>query len=164
MPSQKEWLTFAHWKHVYGSIASVSVFGQRLVILNSAKIAADLLDKQSAIASDRPRLEMGGELVGWKNALALLPYGDRLRNGRRLVHKLFGSHATMKQFHPVEETETRRFLQLLLASPNDFTAHIRWYFLCLSLRGHHQQPPGRLEPSFYAYHMDTLSRKAKTLL
>lgn len=125
MPSEKEWLTFARWKNKYGPIVSVSVFGQRLIIVNSAKIATDMLESRGAIYSDRPRLEMGGELVGWKNTLVLVPYGERLKNSRRLAHQLFGSHATMNQFLPVEERETRRFLQRLLATPNDFSAHIR---------------------------------------
>lgn len=41
-------------------------------------------------------------MVGWKNTLVLLPYGERFRTYRRLAHQLFGSSASMKGFHPVE--------------------------------------------------------------
>uniref|UniRef100_A0A0W0G830 Putative OrdA protein n=1 Tax=Moniliophthora roreri TaxID=221103 RepID=A0A0W0G830_MONRR len=61
MPSGQEWLTFAEWGRKYGGICSVTLMGQPMIIINSADIMAEL-DKKSAIYSDRPRLEMGGEL------------------------------------------------------------------------------------------------------
>ncbi|KAK0194305.1 cytochrome P450 [Armillaria mellea] len=125
MPAEKEWLTFAKWGERYGDIMSVAFFGQRLIVLNSEKIAVDLLDKKSSIYSDRPTIPMGGELVGWKNALVLVPYGKRFRNYRRLAHQLFGNQATMKQFLPVEERETHRFLKRVLARPENLEQHIR---------------------------------------
>jgi hypothetical protein len=115
-----------------GDICSVTVLGQPLIILNSAKIATDMLDKKSSIYSDRPTLQMGGELVGWKNAVVLLPYGDRFRRHRRFFHRLMGSHSTMKQFLPIEELETRRFLRRVLAKPENLSAHVRQYVPIIS--------------------------------
>ncbi|KAF8192574.1 cytochrome P450 [Pholiota molesta] len=125
MPTDKEWLTFARWGEIYGDICSVTVLGQPLIIINSAKIANEMLDKKSAIYSDRPVLQMGGELVGWKNTMVLLPYSDRFRRYRRLFHSLIGNHAAVTQFHPSQETETRRFLRRILLSPDDFSQHVR---------------------------------------
>ncbi|KAF8665749.1 hypothetical protein AX16_000197 [Volvariella volvacea WC 439] len=125
MPSEKEWLTFAQWGDIWGDICTVTVLGQNLIILNSAKAAVGMLDKKSSIYSDRPTLQMGGELVGWKNTLALLPYGDRFRRYRRLFHNLIGSPSIMKQYLPAEECETRRFLRRVLTRPQDLAAHIR---------------------------------------
>jgi len=84
-----------------------------------------MLDRNSAIYSDRPVIPMGGELVGWKNSLALLPYADRFKRYRRLAKQLFGSTKTMQAFHPVEELETHRFLKRLLAQPDKFVNHIQ---------------------------------------
>ena len=84
-----------------------------------------MLERKGSIYSDRPVMQMGGELVGWKNTLVLLPYGERFRNSRRLAHKLFGTHSTMKQFLPVEEKETRKLLARLLDRPERFSEHIR---------------------------------------
>lgn len=39
-----------------GPISTVSVLGQRLIILNDANLAIDLLEKRSAIHSDRPKM------------------------------------------------------------------------------------------------------------
>ncbi|KAG7096665.1 hypothetical protein E1B28_004080 [Marasmius oreades] len=125
MPSEKEWLTFAQWGDTYGDISSVTVLGQTIVILNSLKAAVDMLDKKSLIYSDRPVLQMGGEMVGWKNTLALLPYGDRFRRYRRLFHSLIGSQAIIRQYHPASELETEKFLQRVLKDPTHLQDHIR---------------------------------------
>ncbi|KAK0478633.1 cytochrome P450, partial [Armillaria luteobubalina] len=106
-----------------GDITSVSILGQRMVVINSIPIAMSLLDKNSLVSSDRPFLAMSGELIGWKNGLALMPYGPRLRNSRRLAHQLFGTNATMKQFLPMVELETHRFLKRISAKPEELSAH-----------------------------------------
>ncbi|KAE9404451.1 cytochrome P450 [Gymnopus androsaceus JB14] len=125
MPTEKEWETFSQWGDAFGDICSVTVLGQPLIILNSAKVAVDLLDKRSSIYSDRPVLQMGGELVGWKNTLVLLPYSDRFKRYRRLFHNLIGSQATMRQYFPAEELETKKFLRRVLAEPEELQAHVR---------------------------------------
>ncbi|KAG7451799.1 cytochrome P450 [Guyanagaster necrorhizus] len=122
MPSEKEWLTFAKWGEKY---ASVSILGRRLVIINSAQMAVNILDKKSSIYSDRPVVGMAGELVGWKESLPLMPYGARFRNQRRLAHQLFGNNAFMKRFLPMLELETRRSLEKILTVPEDLSKHIR---------------------------------------
>ncbi|KAK0434405.1 cytochrome P450 [Desarmillaria tabescens] len=125
MPSEKEWLTFAKWGEKYGDIVSVSILGRRLVVINSAQMAISILDKKSSIYSDRPVVGMGGELVGWRNSLALMPYGARFRNHRRLAHQLFGNNATMNQFLPMLESEMRRSLKRIFIRPEGLSEHIR---------------------------------------
>ncbi|KAK0479597.1 cytochrome P450, partial [Armillaria novae-zelandiae] len=124
MPSEKEWLTFAEWGVKYGDIVSVSILGQRMVAINSIQTAIDLLDKKSLVSSDRPFVAMI-ELIGWKNALGLMPYGARFQNFRRLSHQLFGSNATMKPLLPMVELGTHRFLKRISATPEELSAHIR---------------------------------------
>ncbi|GLB33469.1 putative cytochrome p450 [Lyophyllum shimeji] len=125
MPSEKQWLTFAKWGEQWGDICSVTVLGQPFIILNSAKVATAMLDKKSSIYSDRPVLQMGGNLVGWVNTLVLIPYGDRFRRFRRLFHRVIGTSASMKKFSHVEEFETRKFLRRVLTKPGDLAAHVR---------------------------------------
>ncbi|KAG6865993.1 hypothetical protein C0991_009665 [Blastosporella zonata] len=125
MPATQEWLTFAKWGEQYGKIASITVLGRPIIILNSAKIANEMLDKKSPIYSDRPVLEMGGNLCGWKNTLVLLPYGDRFRRFRRMAHAIIGSRASMKRFWYIEELETHKFLRRVLAKPTDIATHVR---------------------------------------
>lgn len=125
IPSDKPWITFAEWGKKYGDISCAEVLGQHMIILNSVNAAIEMLDKKSSIYSDRPVLPMGGELVGWKNTLVLLPYGDRFRAYRRNFHHVIGSRAHMEAYHHVEAIETHRFLQRVLAKPSELSAHVR---------------------------------------
>ncbi|KAG5220605.1 cytochrome P450 [Salix suchowensis] len=145
MPKEKEWLTFAKWGEMWGSsifithtsglfltvvgdtgdLVTIKIFGQPFIILNNINVAAELLDERSAINSDRPVVPMGGELVGWKNTLVLIPYGARFRSFRKKFHQVIGTPAMMKQFEPTEEHETQKFLRRLLKSPEDLGAHVR---------------------------------------
>lgn len=125
MPPEKEWLTFAKWGEKWGNLVSISVFGQHMIIVNSVESAIDMLEKKGAIYSERPTIQMGGEMIGWKNSLALLPYGDRLKKHRRLFHQSIGSNTSLSQFYPVEEAEAHKFLKRLLISPHDLAKHIR---------------------------------------
>lgn len=88
-------------------------------------VALELLDKRSAIYSDRPILQMGGKLVGWKSTLGLLPYSNRLRKFRKLFHQLIGTRCNMRRFLPIEEAETHRFLQMVLKDPDNLSTHVR---------------------------------------
>ncbi|KAL0580912.1 hypothetical protein V5O48_001106 [Marasmius crinis-equi] len=137
MPTQQEWLTFAKWGDTYGDICSVAVLGQTIIILNSLKTSVDMLDKKSSIYSDRPVLQMGGELVGWKNTLALLPYGDRLRRYRKMFHRSIGSHTILQQYHPVMELQSKRMLKRVLKGPLDVQSHIRKFAGAIVLRISH---------------------------
>jgi len=101
------------------------------MVLNSVKTAVEMLDKKSSVYSDRPVLPMGGELVGWKNTLVLLPYGDNLREYRKNFHRVIGSRAAMDIYQPIEEIETHRFLKRVLAKPDQLQAHVRQYVLSI---------------------------------
>ncbi|KAJ3503678.1 hypothetical protein NLJ89_g8325 [Agrocybe chaxingu] len=125
MPTTHEWLKFSEWGEKWGDIVSVSILGQPIIIVNSAKTAMEMLDKKSSIYSDRPVVVMGGELVGWKNALVMLPYGERFRNYRRMLHHVVGTPTAVSEFYQVEEKETRHFLKLVLAEPDLLAEHIR---------------------------------------
>ncbi|KAG1753726.1 cytochrome P450 [Suillus paluster] len=127
MPQVKPWLTFTEWGKKYGDISHVEVLGQHIMVLNSVKTAVEMLEKKSSVYSDRPVLPMGGELVGWKHTLVLLPYGDVFREYRKNFHRVIGSRAALDTYHPIEEIETHRFLKRVLAKPDQLQAHVRQY-------------------------------------
>ncbi|KAJ6537204.1 OrdA protein, partial [Mycena vulgaris] len=126
MPSVTEWLVFAEWGAKWGGICSVTLLGQPIVILNSA-LAMEEMDNKGSVFSTRPRLPMGGELVGYDQTLVLMPYGARFRTFRKHFAKLIGTTGVMRQFVPLVEAETHRFLKRLLLNPNAdaISAHLR---------------------------------------
>ena len=108
-----------------GDIVYVNVLGQPIVILNSAKVTFEMLDKKSSLYSDRPVFRVASEMVGWKDVLVLTPYGDRFRESRRQLHRLMGTKAGCETFADLMETEARKSLRRLLANPDDFRQNIR---------------------------------------
>ncbi|KAF8154968.1 OrdA protein [Crassisporium funariophilum] len=124
MPAQQEWVTFAEWGRKWGGILSVKLLGRPMIIVNSAAIM-DELDKKGAIYSDRPVLEMGGELVGYAQTLVLIPYGARFRTYRKHFSRYIGSGKPVQEIYPLVESETRRFLKRTLANHEDLMPHLR---------------------------------------
>jgi hypothetical protein len=88
-----------------------------MIIVNSLKVAEDLLDAHGANFSERPVIPMGGELVGFKNAIALSQYGDRVRKERRMFHQSFGSQMAIKQFMPLFSSELKKLLKKYCGEP-----------------------------------------------
>lgn len=84
MPTDKEWLVFTEISKEHGKsplpyyllallvclllnscsgdIIHLTVLGRHIVILSSPRVVHDLLDRRSAIYSDRPMLTMAGEM------------------------------------------------------------------------------------------------------
>ncbi|OJA14058.1 hypothetical protein AZE42_05223 [Rhizopogon vesiculosus] len=68
---------------------------------------------------------MAQDLIGWGNDLILQQYGERFRQIRRMIHKLFGSPSSVKAFHPIQKYVTLRFVQNVLNKPEELAAHVR---------------------------------------
>jgi len=129
MPASHEWLTFAKWKEQWGDMVSLNILGQPMIILNSAKHAIALLERRSAIYSDRPTMPVAGDFVGWARTLVLCPYGPRFRELRRLFSQLMGTKDNMARFVPMLQNEEGKFLLNLWkdksAESLDVSKHIR---------------------------------------
>ncbi|KAF9546749.1 cytochrome P450 [Agrocybe pediades] len=85
IPVHKPWVAFAEWKKQYGDFIPLTIFGRRLFVLNSREAAVDLLEKRSAIYSDRPRRAMT-DLCGFGKSAPFQAYGSSFRKARKLMH------------------------------------------------------------------------------
>ncbi|KAG2077743.1 cytochrome P450 [Suillus decipiens] len=134
MPHIKPWLTFTEWGKKYGHILHIEVWGQHIVVVNSVKTAMDMLDNKSAIYSDRPIFPVGGELIGWKKIMTLLPYGNHFRRQRQNFHRVIGTRAAVGTYSQVQEVATRRFLKRVFTKPDQLRAHVRHTAAAVILR------------------------------
>ena len=99
--------------------------GMRYIVLNSLKTAKDLLEKQSAITSNRPHYTMGGDLVGWRDSTVFLQYSDTYRQHRTFFHRQIGTRSSSEAFYSVEEEEAKQFVRDVLKNPDNLVAHCR---------------------------------------
>ncbi|KAF8215387.1 cytochrome P450 [Mycena galopus ATCC 62051] len=134
VPNQQHWLKFAELGDFWGDIFSLNVLGKTMIIVNSVKVAEDLLDVRGANFSDRPVIPMGGELAGLNNAVALCHDGARVRTERKLFHQLFGTQIAIKQFIPLLSTEVHKLLRNLVLNPDGLIDEIRRTTGAISLR------------------------------
>ena len=102
----------------------ISMMGRPMVIINSVKIASDLLDKRSTIYSDRVQAE-SAKYIGYTDTLALMAYGERFREHRRIMARVIGSRAQVEKFAGLQEHATHQFLNTLMHDPGHFTDHIK---------------------------------------
>ncbi|KZT11606.1 cytochrome P450 [Laetiporus sulphureus 93-53] len=131
IPRVHPWLTYGAWTKLYGDIIYLQVFSQPLVVLNSATVAQDLLDKRSAIYSDRPRLVMA-ELSGYDQIFSLQPYGNYWKAQRKLVAHGF-NQSTVPRYWPTQENEARKLVQDILADPKSVISQMEYRIAAIIL-------------------------------
>ena len=100
---------------------------QPRIILSDAWVASDLLEKRSDIFSSRPRLIAMGDAINATNTnQTTLPYGDRWRKHRKLMHMAVGSQAVRK-YRTFQAHESAILVRDLLLEPHDFELSIERY-------------------------------------
>ena len=59
-----------------GELIYLNAAGQPIIVLNSQRVAADLLDRRAAIYSDRPRYIVACDIMTGGLGFAFSPYGE----------------------------------------------------------------------------------------
>ncbi|TFY62291.1 hypothetical protein EVJ58_g3958 [Rhodofomes roseus] len=131
IPSKSSWVTFAKWGEIYGGIVYLSVPGETMILLNSPEIVNELLEKRSAIYSDRPVQITTSELMGFGPFLPVCGYGSYHREGRRIMANGLSSRKAAEIRH-LQQQKMNRFLGKLLHTPEDLWSHIRWFIASIS--------------------------------
>ncbi|KAF7348413.1 hypothetical protein MSAN_01795500 [Mycena sanguinolenta] len=148
IPTEMPWITYTEWGKQYGDIMHVQVFGQHILILNSVKVATELLEKRSILYSDRSTIPMI-PLMTWDFGFAFMPHTDEWREvdlfisawsgqligllqRRRLFHQYFRRDG-IAAYHPVYLKKTRELLRGLLSTPEKFATHTKTLAAAISL-------------------------------
>lgn len=97
------------------------IFKTKVLILNTAKSALDLLETRSAIYSDRPPRGIGGKRA---DVFAMSTQNPRFKIYRRVLHTGLNPRA-VRDYNPIQMQETHTLLKSLLQSPEHFFAHVR---------------------------------------
>ncbi|EGO03193.1 hypothetical protein SERLA73DRAFT_69101 [Serpula lacrymans var. lacrymans S7.3] len=100
------------WRELYGPISHFRLLTQDVFVLNTHRLAYELLDKRANTYADRPRQVMCAELISWNRAIALAPAGTRHRKYRKLVNSVLSPNAT-KRLWPVQEKSASAFVTTL---------------------------------------------------
>ncbi|KAH8830167.1 cytochrome P450 [Flagelloscypha sp. PMI_526] len=126
LPTKLHWLKYTEWAKQYGDLVYVEALGHHLLIVNSLKVANDLLVKRAENYTDRPKITMAGELMGLDNSFFLLPYKATWKLQRKLCRAGLGPAAVLK-YQPFQEESTVAFLRGLLTNPTGYFDSLRFY-------------------------------------
>ncbi|KAI0312135.1 cytochrome P450 [Amylostereum chailletii] len=121
-----EWDQWEQLGKKYGSdIVYLSVLRASILVINSYKAATDLLDKKSAVYSDRPRFVMIKELMKFNWNLVVMSYGKVYVAGRRVVQQNFQPSVVATSHRPIMEREVISLLLRLLSNSDDLALHLK---------------------------------------
>jgi len=113
LPKDLLFLRLEEWAKQYGSIFYISIGTQPAIVLNNAKVAADLLDRMSAVTSDRPPMIKANEFYIRNMDFALLNRGELWRACRRASHANLNLRV-VAGFHALQEEEAAYMVLQLL--------------------------------------------------
>ncbi|KAJ7606947.1 cytochrome P450 [Mycena polygramma] len=133
IPTANQWLKFAEFGDAWGNIMSLNALGKTLIIINSNKVAEDLLEGHGVTFANRPVGHMFN-LSGFDNWLIMCEYGDRVRSERRLFHQLFGTHVAIYRFEPLLAEEVHKLVRSIAAKPEGFVDEIKRTTVGIMLR------------------------------
>ncbi|KIK93484.1 hypothetical protein PAXRUDRAFT_12637 [Paxillus rubicundulus Ve08.2h10] len=115
------WLTYEQWGKQYGDLVYSRLLGREFVIINSAKIAHELLDQRATIYSDRPHLSMNKDLGVDFNS-GFLPHGNEWRHHRKMFNVALNKRNVL-QYQTVTLQKVHQLLENLLNTPKEYERH-----------------------------------------
>jgi hypothetical protein len=119
---------YEHWikfKNTYGTLSSLTVFGQPMVIIHDRDAIVDIMEKMSLKSSSRPSQPFGNDMCGFGRLLPTLHYGPGFKQQRKMIHRQVGTKAVAAGFGNVQDEESKRLLLRLLDDPKGMREHIK---------------------------------------
>ncbi|KAH6647035.1 cytochrome P450 [Truncatella angustata] len=124
MPTFKPYKKLAEWGNLYGPIYSLMVGSSPLIMLQSHKVAKDLLDKRGSNYSSRPELYIMCDVAGRGLRQVAMKYTPTWRQIHRVNHKILNAKAT-HDYTPYQNLESRQMLVDILDNPDEHKRHIQ---------------------------------------
>ncbi|GJE87610.1 cytochrome P450 [Phanerochaete sordida] len=144
LPREYQWLTYAQWKKIYGDLIYVHVWGNSILVLNTAEAVNDLFEKRSARYSSRPPNVMVNELMGWDWLFSSMPYTPWWRKHRALFQQHFNAN-NLPKFKAIMLREAHALLRNLMKDPDELFHHVRRSSIAIVMMlsyGHQIAPEG----------------------
>ncbi|KAI9443308.1 cytochrome P450 [Lactarius indigo] len=120
----QQWLKFTEWRKQYGDVIYLNAAGQPVVILNSQKVAADLLDRRAGIYSDRPVNIVASDIMTGGLLVVFTRYNDIWRRMRKAAHEGLNK-GVVKDFHGTQTKEALILASDGLSDPTEWDKHLR---------------------------------------
>lgn len=109
------------------------------VVISDRSLVKSLIDKKSAIYSDRPPSYVSHDLMTHGDHLLVMGYGDKWRSFRKLIHNYFHENRCEKEHVKLQDAEAVQMLRDFCIAPNDLMKHPKRFSnsIIMSLRMPH---------------------------
>ncbi|KAF1976357.1 cytochrome P450 2D18 [Bimuria novae-zelandiae CBS 107.79] len=114
---------FKKWAEEYGNIFSVKVGAGTLIFLNDKRTTHDLLDKRSAIYTDRAKDQQIS--TTFAENFALMDANSTWRAHRKIAAHFLAPKNLDASIMVIQEAETSQLMFDLLKTPEDFFGHVK---------------------------------------
>ena len=126
IPKGQPWVKFKEWSEEYGPIYTLWMGRKPTMVIGNAEVANDLLERKSLIYSSRPHFPVMGDLYIRNEAALTMPYGEKWRTHRKLMHSGLMQKAAIS-YRPIQEWESRRLAYALFTDPEHHMPHFERY-------------------------------------
>ncbi|KAI0316282.1 cytochrome P450 [Amylostereum chailletii] len=100
-----------------GELISLNILGKIIVVINTQRVAKDLLEKGGAIISGRPDI-LFAEMVGWmRNNVSMLPYRQRWHERRRVMDPSLRPNS-IPDYHHILHDHASSMVRAIIAEPD----------------------------------------------
>ncbi|KAI9450882.1 cytochrome P450 [Lactarius psammicola] len=137
--ADQAWLLSPQRKDDYGELMYITAFGQGILVINSQRVAVDLLERRSNKYSDRSRYISLGEFLTENLTFAFTGYCDLWRRFRRPAVEGF-SKSVVRDFYPIQSREAI-MLALALIGNVPTEMHFKRHAWSIMLSINYHLPP-----------------------
>ncbi|KAF8342442.1 cytochrome P450, partial [Amanita rubescens] len=132
IPTEMPWIKYLEWsKRLNSDIIHMSAFGKHIVVLHKMEDINELMEKRSAIYSNRPYIP-ATELLGIDTITIVIPYGAEWRKHRNFLHEGLRKEQ-MPLYEGTHTDQVRLMIDQLLDNPNDFRDQCRWLSVAITM-------------------------------
>ncbi|KAJ5919759.1 hypothetical protein N7454_009594 [Penicillium verhagenii] len=126
-PKSHGWKTYREWSEEYGPIVHLNMLGQHVIILSNSEVAHDLLAKQGAIFSDRPRLFLATELALKGLNILMMNYTEQFRQHQKLQVSVLNA-TPAAAYLPFQTLESQQLMHDLLENAGGAGTDVQGHF------------------------------------
>ncbi|KAL3594210.1 hypothetical protein FPOAC2_08515 [Fusarium poae] len=133
IPKENAAKVYSRWSKEYNSdIIHVRSLGRSTIVLHSAEVAKDILEKKGANFCDRPRFTLL-EVMGWGKTLTFMPFGKSWQMHRKLLQTYF-RNTNIRQHHDLQRNEAHRTVKAIMARPGTWQTSLRRFAVAIVLQ------------------------------
>ncbi|KAG2018325.1 cytochrome P450 [Coprinopsis cinerea AmutBmut pab1-1] len=126
IPQRRVWEGYKELSEKYGDMVYVEAFGQSILVVSSLKRVKDLFDKRQNIYSDRPCTPMLVDLMDFGHYMSVMPYDNWYKRHRKVFRQQ--AEHNVAAWHPVIKSQAIDFLKSVLATPENWSVHVKQLF------------------------------------